>query len=168
MLGLALGLLLAGPALAAELDSQLQDLLAKHDSAPTQAEFQALGEGVDAELLRLAQDPETRSSARARAILALGWYPSPQAQVFLTSTLAEGSGVDRRKAAQALATGWGYSPALEQALADQDVQLRMATIRALAQLDSPQAHQALQARVMTETDEDVQALLAESLTEGAP
>ncbi len=162
MIGLALGLLLAGPAAAQDLDSQLQDLLAKHDSAPTQAEFQALGQGVDAELLRIAQAEDTRASSRARAILALGWYPTPQAQSFLTATLAEGTSADRRKAAQALATGWGHSPELELAL-----QLRMATVRALAGLDDPQAQAALQARVPVEADETVKALLTASLQDGA-
>ncbi len=167
MIGLALGLLLAGPAAAQDLDSQLQDLLAKHDSAPTQAEFQALGQGVDAELLRIAQAEDTRASSRARAILALGWYPTPQAQSFLTATLAEGTSADRRKAAQALATGWGHSPELELALQDEDVQLRMATVRALAGLDDPQAQAALQARVPVEADETVKALLTASLQDGA-
>lgn len=161
-------LLLVGVALAQQVDdAKLMDLLRQLDDAPTQADYDALGPEVGASLLAVAQDDSQSHSVRARAIVALGWYPSDEGRVWLEATLAQADGdsLYRRKSAHALATGWGVDalPALTPALASDDVQLRMATARAVGALEDPAATQLLQARLEVETEASVQKVLREQV-----
>ncbi|MFT4624411.1 MAG: hypothetical protein ACI8PZ_003070 [Myxococcota bacterium] len=160
----ALALVALLPALAwAQPDrAAVMDLLNQHDAAPTQTDFAALGDGVDALLMAIADDTEVPSSRRGRALTALQYYPTDAARAFVEGHLApESTGLLRRKAVYALAGGWGVSALapLTAALADHDVQVRIAAVTALAGLESAEATAALTARLEVETVDAVKLAL---------
>ncbi len=159
-LPLLLGLVLCAPlpALAGDLRAPVLAALDGVEDPPTQDALTALGEGVAAELLEIAKDDSLPRSRRGRAVSALGWFPSDDIRSDLTTWLASDDRLLARKAAGALATGWGDAAVvdLSTALASDDVQLRVATSKALGSIGSDTARQALQARLDAETNATVQ------------
>ncbi|NOY25300.1 MAG: HEAT repeat domain-containing protein [Oligoflexia bacterium] len=133
---------------------------------PTAQDLQGLGDGVGAELLEMALDPSLTHTQRARATVALGWFPTDASLATLGSLLAGSDDLLARKAAFALATGWADHavPLLTTALASDSVQLRMATTRALGSLRSDSAKAALSHRLDAETNSAVQDLIRAQLT----
>ena len=162
-------LLAAAPAAHADeaLRAKVLDLLAAYEEPADAAEWRALGAGADAELRAIATDAALSPTKRAGAVHALGYFPTEANRALLVGVLA-GPGGDamlRRKAVYALGNGWGEGalPELTAALADTDVQLRVATIRALGRLGTPKAQEALRARAALETNGTVRTELARAL-----
>ncbi len=165
---LALVALLPALAVAAPERGAVMDLLNLHDAVATQADLKALGEGVDVALMAIADDAEVPSSRRGRAITALRFFPSEAVRSFLEAKLApETKAILRRKAVYALAGGWNTAalPTLNEALADDDVQVRIAAANALAQLDAAAVTEALKARLAVETVESVKLALTKAVGE---
>lgn len=130
---LPLALAASSPAFAGALRDPVLAALAGVEDVPTAADLQAIGAGVEGELIEIAQDASVVPTTRARAVHALGWFPTDSSQALLRSTLTGSDALLARKAAYALANGWGDAsvPMLQPALAANDVQLRIATVRAL-------------------------------------
>ncbi len=150
---------------AGELREPVLALLDGVEDAPDAAQLRAMGEGVGPELLELAQDPNLAPTRRARATQALGWFPTEQHREWLSSTLQGEDPMLARKASYALVNGWGDQavPLVTPALASSDVQLRLATVRALGSLGSEPARQALSARLDLEQHAAVKDLIRQSL-----
>ena len=164
----AIGLLwaLALPAAAGpQRDAVLRELSGIED-APTAESLRAIGDGVPQELMELVADPSQRSSVRARALHALGWFPSPDTRALLETALEGDDPLMARKAAYALANGWKAAslPALEQALSSSDAQLRNATARALGTIEDGAVVKILDARLAVETQPAVREALESSLS----
>ena len=88
---------------AGELRTQVLDLLGGYEETASPASLQALGPTVSDELLSIAQDSTVPASRRARAVHALGWFPSDTTRTFLVGTLQGADSTLARKAAYALA-----------------------------------------------------------------
>ncbi len=155
-----------GTALAGDLRSEVLDQLGSYEGSASAEQLGALGD-VGPVLLDIAQDEAVASSRRGRAITALADFPSDEARTWLGSTLGDATGASylRRKAAYALAGGWGPQAVdqLAPALADADTQLRIATAEALGGIGGEAAAAALDARVATEDNDAVQQELQKAL-----
>lgn len=164
---LPLALAATSPALAGDLRAPVLAALAGVEDVPTAAELQAIGAGVEGELMEIAQDNSLVPTTRARAVHALGWFPSEGSQALLRSTLTGGDTLLARKAAYALANGWGDAsvPLLQPALAASDVQLRIATVRALDGVGSEAARSALGQRLTLEANAEVAATIRKALAD---
>lgn len=160
-----LGLLLSLPAAAGDLREPVMTLLSGMEDPPSADSLRALGDGVEAELLEICQDGEVSRSKRGRAVHALGWFPSDATRSYLDQMLGSGDRLMSRKAAYALATGWGDDavPLLGRALGSDDVQLRIASAKALGNIGSASAREALQARLADETNATVQSTIQSAL-----
>lgn len=158
---------LIGLALAQDPDitPQVMDLLGQMDSPATAEDYQALGEGVDAVLIQVANDNTQRATTRGRAIQALGYFPSDASKETLVALLAGDDNTMKRKAVFALCIGWGADalPLVEPALADEDVQVRVSTAKALAMVDGEARDALLAARLQVETEAAVVKALEKSL-----
>ena len=156
----------AGAAWAGPQREAVLDVLSGVETPPTHADLQAIGEGVTSELLDIAADVSVPASRRGRAITALGFYPTDAVRAFLEAQLREAdTSLYRRKAVGALATGWGAEalPLLKEALDDADVQLRIATVGALAELDDGAGIEVLQQRLVAEPDLHVKDAITKAL-----
>ena len=143
----------------ADLNRQVVDLLSAYETPASAEDYQQLGEGVEAELIAIANDDETALSRRSSAVHALGYVPSDAGRIYVETTLADAEqpSLMRRQAAFALAIGWPEDnhAALTVALADEDTQLRIAAAKALKQSKDPLAAPALEARLQVEENDAV-------------
>lgn len=159
--------LLASTAWAGDLRQPVMDQLSGVEAAPTAASLQAIGDAdaVRDELIALSRDASLPHSHRLRALHALGWFPSEASRSVLTEALAGDDRHAARKAVYALGIGWsdGAVPELRQALSANDTQLRIAAAKALGGVASPAAHDALKARLPTESSDTVKAEIQKSL-----
>lgn len=164
---LVLALATSLPALAGDLREPVLAALSGIEDVPSADDLRAIGDGVDAELLELAQDQSLSHTKRARAVHALGWFPTDSNQAWLKSTLAADDALLARKAAYALANGWGDAavPLLQPALASTDVQLRLATVRALGNVGTAPARAALDARLQVEANAEVKDTIRQTLAD---
>ena len=158
-------LLSSAPALADDaLRGKVNDLLLAFETPADAEDYQALGPGVEAELMAVAQDDEQAISKRARALQALAYVPSAEGRAYIEAVLADPGqeSLLRRQAAIALATGWPTDNAapLTAALNDGDTQLRIAAAKALALSKDPKAPAALEARLAIEENEAVKPHLS--------
>ena len=160
---------LAGTALAGPLTEPVTSLLDGIEHAPTAAEFAALGDGVDTELLAIAADASAPTSRRGRALSALAFYPTQDVRTALEQVLGEeqGKSLLRRKAAGSLGAGFGddATSVLEAALSDDDPQLRIAVVHALGAIDTDTARAALSARRGVESQSAVVEAIDQALKE---
>ena len=110
-------------------------------------------------------DTTLTSTQRARAIHALGWFPDDTTRAFLVAQARGGNPMFARKAIYALANGWGDQAMdeLTVALANPDVQTRMAAANALGHMGTPSAKLALEARLAYETDPTVKATIEKQM-----
>ncbi len=155
------------PAAAGELREPVMDLLNAYESTATPDQLAALGEGVAEELMAIADDGEVANSRRGRELTALGYFPGDETRAFLEARLADedASSLLRRKAAYALGEGWGeaaVSP-LGAALADDDVQLRIAAAGSLAKISGDAAEQALKSRLAVEDSDAAREAIEKAL-----
>src|SRR6185503_16511286 len=104
-------------------------------------------------------------SQRARAIHALGWFPDDTNRAFLVTQAHGTDSMFVRKAVYALANGWGDGaiPELTLALANHDVQVRMAAAYALGTVGTESAKLALDARLPLESDATVKATIEKQM-----
>ncbi len=147
--------------------AQVLDLLSAYETPAGAAEWRALGASAGVELYAVAQDAGLSHTRRAGAVYALGFFPTEAHRAYLAG-LATTDGADamlRRKAVYALGAGWGDNavPELSRALAAPDVQLRAAAARALGQVGTPGAQDALRARLAAESDTMVRTTVTTAL-----
>jgi hypothetical protein len=143
----------------ADLNRQVVDLLSAYETPASAEDYQKLGEGVETELIAIANDEDQALSRRSSAVHALGYVPSDAGRVYVETTLSnpEQPSLMRRQAAFALATGWPEDnhASLTVALADEDTQLRIAAAKALKVSTDPLAPAALEARLEVEDNDAV-------------
>lgn len=169
MLTLFVALLAAAPSAHADeaLRTRCLDLLSAYETPATEADWRALGNGVDAELLAIAKDASLSHTRRANAIVALGYFPADTTRAYLAglATGESNDGIFRRKAVYALATGYGEGalPELTAALGASDIHLRAAAARALGTVGTAAAKEALKARLAVEGDRMVKETLSATL-----
>ncbi len=162
MMALVAATLCASPAMAGENRDAVLDLLNAFEESGSESDFKALGDGIDAELMEIADDGTVATSRRGRAVTALQYYPTNVVQKYLTGHLAQADkGIIRRKAAYSLAAAWKADaiPLLEDALADDDVQLRIAVVNALGGIEGDLARKVLTNRKKHERDESVKTAI---------
>lgn len=155
----------SGSAWAGALRAPLMDLLNAYDTPIAQADLDALGAGVDAELMAIADDASVPSTRRGRAVSALQYYKTDAVRTYLERHLgSDADGLVRRKAAYSLAVFGGSSVGpLTSALADKDVQLRIAAAQALGTIGGDAARKALTDRQTTEPDASVRDAIGQAL-----
>lgn len=161
-------LALAGVASADDaLRARTIELLSAYEEPADAADWQRLGPAAGAELYAIARDATMAPSRRARAVHALGWFPSDEHRVYLAGLAADEAGdtLLRRSAVHALANGWGDAavPTLATALKSDDVQLRAQTAKALGRVATPAAKQALTDRLAVEKSATVRDAIGASL-----
>ncbi len=154
------------PAHAGPHRDAVLDLLNAFEGAATADEMRAIGAGVDAELMEIADDGAVPTSRRGRAVSALGFFPSDGVRTFLESHLKKADRpLLRRKAAMSLAAGWGEASVdvLAKELGDSDVQVRIAVVRALASVEAEAAKQVLREHLEAEQETAVRAAIEGAL-----
>ena len=160
---LLLCLAFAQSALAADdaTKEQVLGLLSGYEETASPESLKALGGDVPGTLRAIAADTTLSATQRARAIHALGWFPDDTNRAFLAAQARGGNPMFARKAIYALANGWGDQAIdeLTVALANPDVQTRMAAANALGHMGTPSAKLALEARLAHETDPTVKATI---------
>ena len=148
-----------GQAAAAEDPSkeQVLGLLSGYEETASPDSLKALPGDVPATLRAIVADSSLTQTQRARAIHALGWFPDDTNRALLVAHARGGNPMFARKAVYALANGWGDQAIdeLTVALANPDVQTRMAAASALGHMATPSAKLALEARLAYETDPTV-------------
>jgi HEAT repeat protein len=158
---LLLCLAFAQSALAADdaTRQQVLGLLGGYEETASPDSLKALDGDVPGTLRAIASDTTLPSTQRARAIHALGWFPDDTNRAFLVVHARGGDPMFARKAVYALANGWGDKAIdeLTVALANPDVQTRMAAANALGRMGTPSAKLTLEARLVHETDPTVKA-----------
>jgi HEAT repeat protein len=164
---LLLCLAFAQSALAADdpTRQQLLGLLSGYEETASPDSLKALDGDVPGALRAIASDATLTTTQRARAIHALGWFPSEDTRAFLVAQARGGDAMFARKAVYALANGWGDA-ALDEltvALANPDVQTRMAAAQALGNVGTPSAKLALEARLPLETDPTVKTTIEKQM-----
>jgi HEAT repeat protein len=163
VIGLLMQVCWGSVAVAAPSRQSVLDLLNAYEHVPSEQDLKALGDGVDAELIAVAQDAAVPHSRRGRAVSALGHLPGDRSKAFLSETLGSASAdaLLRRKAAGALVL---VDPAaavapLVGALGDSDPELRSAVVYALGSVKDDAAKKALSDRKAVESDERVKKAL---------
>ena len=150
---IALALILAAPAAQAVLAPKEQKesllyLLQAHEFHVDKKMLDRIGPDVDRILVHIAEDPKMRPTVRARAVAALGVYPTQRTYDFLSGLLYEpaligtpGGTNIRRQALRSL--GWGFGDKAVNTVAalkeDTDAQIREACAHALGDTRSPHA-----------------------------
>lgn len=165
-LAIALALAPLTSAFAGPLRDDLLTLLGGYEDLPTAEQLRGLGEGVEAELMAIADDHAVPSSRRSRAVSSLQYFPSKSSRTFLEAHLdAADKGILRRKAALALGAGFGSEavPKLTAVLADDDVLVRVAVAQALGFVGGDEAKAALTSRLANEADATVREAIAKAL-----
>jgi HEAT repeat protein len=164
MMSSVVAALLAGPAWAGPKRDAVMDLLNAFEHTAGEAELRALGDGVDAELMEIADDAAVPATRRGRAVSALQFYPTDTVRGFLERHLKASDALVRRKAAYSLAAfGSAAVPSLTAALSDADVQLRIAAASALGTIGSDPAKQALRGRLASEGEGAVKDAITRAL-----
>ncbi len=141
--------------------AQLLQMLGGYEETASPDSLKALSGDVPATLRAIASDATLTHTQRARAIHALGWFPDSDNRAFLVTQAHGTDTMFARKAVYALANGWGEG-ALDEltlALANHDVQIRMAAAYALGDIGTQPAKLALEARIPLETDPTVKATI---------
>lgn len=163
-------LILSATTWAGDKHDAVLDLLGAFEEPVAQASLAALGDGVDLELMAIADDAAVAHSRRGNAVVALQYYPTDPVHAFLSAHLTTGNDpLLRRKAAYSLAAfGAVAVPELVVALGDPDAQLRMAAARSLGTIGEPAARDALLARQAQEPEQAVKDTIAKALGNGTP
>ena len=164
---LLLCLAFAQSALAADdaTRQQVLGLLSGYEETASPDSLKALDGDVPGTLRTIASDTTLTSTQRARAIHALGWFPDDTNRGFLVAQARGGNPMFARKAIYALANGWGDQAMdeLTVALANPDVQTRMAAANALGHLGTTSAKLTLEARLAYETDPTVRTTIEKQM-----
>lgn len=147
---------------AAQSRDEVRTMLSGIESAPSEAEWRALGEGTVPVLVALFDDTSELQPVRLRSVWAARFYPTAASRSFLERVAADGAqpGLVVRAAVQSLAFAFGRSAVAPVAarIGHSDSAVREAVIVSLGRMGGPQARAALEARRGRETE------LAELLT----
>jgi len=137
------------------------------EETPTQAELQAIGDGVETALIAIAQDDQQPRSKRGRAIVALGYFPSSDSRVVVEGALQGEDNYMARKACYAIGAGWGTDavPLLTNALQADNVHTREAAAVVLGTVGGDNARSVLTSRLDTETSEVVREAIQSALAQ---
>ena len=164
---LLLCLAFAQSALAADdaTKQQVLGLLSGYEETASPDSLKAIDGNVPGTLRSIASDTTLSATQRARAIHALGWFPDDETRAFLVAHAHGNNPMFARKAIYALANGWGDQAIdeLTVALANPDVQTRMAAANALGHVGTPSAKLALEARLAYETDPTVRTTIEKQM-----
>lgn len=144
----------------------VMDLLNAFEEPLREADLVALGSGVDAELMEIADDTQVPATRRGRAIVGMQYFKTDTVRSWLETRLASttSESILRRKAASSLAA-WGPSAVavLGPVLADSDVQVRIAVAQALGRVGDDAARKALQDRLGAESVPAVKDVITREL-----
>ena len=156
----------AQPAAEGDARASVEAMLGGFESAASDEEWQTLGAVAVPHLLAIAVDESVPRSTRARAVAALGNFPTAESVALLTGLLAPGGdSVLQRKALRALArtAGDAHTPLIAGYLESEDTVLREAAAHALGIVGTGAARNALLARREVETSTAVQKAIDEEL-----
>lgn len=173
VLFLILGALGAGPAGAQSLRDAVELALSSHESVPTKAKLLDLSPQVDQVLREIAEDPSPRRPlAQMRALSALQLFPSKrnaaavQGVIKASAKAKTGLPFLRLKTALlslAVMQGPAAVPSLAPFLRHHNVDVRAATVRAVAASKSPRARQLLKQQQQRDASPIVRAELKKRL-----
>lgn len=142
-------------------------LLNAYEEPGDEATWLRLGDGVKPRLVEVLTSPDQMSLRRARAAEILGWFAGSDEVSLLASFAANTSNppVARGGALTGLARALGdrATGAVSPYLADSDPLIRRRAARILAELDTPEAREALQDRLPATSGperEEIERLLA--------
>ena len=167
----ALGVVVAASVAAGTRESVREILRARHPIAMTAEDWRKLGDDVDRHLVEAAGDAGLRYAARERAMTALAAVGGPKAKEFLRAT------IERSKVAPEILSMAVYSYARGFAKSDPaDVRIvsvplldhtdwgvRQGAVRALGELGTKEADEALRLQQTRETHPAVQRALRKAL-----
>jgi HEAT repeat protein len=152
--------------------SAVEARLRAYDTAKTLPDWHGMGAGVDEVLVEIGRDAKVEVLVRARAVSALGYFPTPLARRFLEQTVEGKAGApdagDRlllRKAAVAL--GWmgglGVPDRLAPLLGHGDPEVRVDAAIGLGLTRLPAAAAPLRKRFDVESEPRVRAQIGRQL-----
>lgn len=129
-------------------------LLSGYHGIPTAAEFEAAFDDPAAVLFELATDPEVSAIHRDRAIGALAYWPSDALEAFYVDLLLDDATPEMERhrviGHLAVAFGDGALEIIDPYLRDDDVQLRLTAVHAMAVVGTPAALRRLDAAAAVE------------------
>ena len=168
----ALGFIGAASAAAGTRESVREVLQARHPIAMTAEDWRKLGADVEARLVEAAGDPSLTYGARERAMNALAALGGAQAKEFLRQTIGRARTPPEllSSAVVAYARGFGRSDAADvqsvsvPLLENPDWGVRLGAARALGEVGTKGAFDALRARQPRETHPAVQNALRAALS----
>lgn len=171
LMSLALGVAGAGQATAGTRESVREILQARHPIPMTADDWRKLGPDVDRHLIEAAGDASLLYGARTRAMNGLAEIGGGQAKEFLRRTIGQPKAAPQLLSSAVIAYAHGFSrsdPADVQAaslplLDSPDWGVRQGAVRALGELGTKGAYDALRVRQPRETHPAVQQALRTAL-----
>jgi len=149
-----------------EVESVLELLMA-YDIEPQKVDFDEVSSDAKSILMKVASDTGRPPVVRARAILALGYYPSSETKNFLKATVFTQGQNEMliRKGIYALARGFGSSVCedIGSFLFHSNPDIRETAVRALGILGSNKARKMLIRRLKEENNKMVKNAIQEVL-----
>lgn len=152
-----------------EVRDKVMVLLSGIEHIPTKEEFQRAGteDQVVGVLDGIARDNGSKLRFRANAAAALGNFPRPDTRKTLEALITEEglNEVIRRPSVKAYGFAFGAEavPLLSKVLEFKDRNTREAALRALADVKTPAARQAIEVHSKIETDDALRKLAQETL-----
>ena len=150
--------------------TQVDELLAGFEDVPSDAEWLALGEEGAVVLRSIATDTSTLATRRARAIVGLAHFPTPESVATFRLLLADekAPAVVRRKAIAMLGqTDPDALAVLAPLVSHENVQIRVSVVVTIGRLQTPEARAILSTRLPSEPTEHVQFLITDALDQKA-
>lgn len=171
LMGITLALALLAPAAAQaaspEVEKRVMTLLRAPDTKATEADWKAIGPEVDDALRDIAQDDDKLAGHRARALVALQYFKSPETRQVLEAVAADGKSywVVRGRAARTLAISYQTDALgkIAPLLSSDQMRLREAAIKAVGQVRGSHSQTLLKSRLPNEKSEYLRGLIDETL-----
>lgn len=152
--------------------SELTQLLAGFEQAPAAADYRAWGPETLAILVELYDDPEAPAFVRLRAVAAAGHFSTASARSFLLRVARARGQNDLlvREAVRSLGRAFGAASVadLRPFLAHPAPAVREGAVRALAELRTPRAREALRARLPLEASAHITERIRATLRANRP
>lgn len=146
-----------------DLEAHITNLFTQFETTPPGDELKALGSEAGNIIEAMARDESNRSTLRAQAIHALGYFPTGDRRTLLLDWAQDEKlqPTLRRKAVWALGNGWQAQAAadLEPLFDSDNTQMRLALVKVYATLPADSARPVLEARLGVEENETVRAEL---------
>jgi hypothetical protein len=144
------------------------ELLMSYDTEPGKADWDQVGSDAGDILIEIASDAGRPKIVRARAILALSWFPGKKTREFLLGVVFTQDQDEMlvRKGLYALAGAFGESVVGDVGvfLDHENPDIREASARALGKIASKKALKLLRKRLKVEESEMVRAVLKKEIT----